>query len=263
MIRRRQAIQYLGFGTLSAIAAIALSPQPYQAQTSPQLEITWLGHTAFLFKSDESHILVNPFRPIGCTAGYPTPDVSADLVLISSQLFDEGGGVSNLPNNPRVLFEGGLYEFRGKDIQGISMPHDREGGRRFGRNIAWVWEQAGLRILHLGGAAAPLAFDHKILIGKPDIVIVPVGGGRKAFTPELAKGAIETLNPKLVIPSHYRTAAADRENCDLVGIDEFKALLDTETIQQVSGNKIMVSAGSLPEQMQVRILNSQQLIVDS
>lgn len=262
-MRRRKAMQWIGWGTLSAIGAIALSPQRYQAQTAPQLEITWLGHTAFLFSSEEFQILVNPFRPIGCTAGYPTPDVSADLVLISSQLFDEGGGVRDLPNQPRVLFEGGLYQFRGRDIQGVSMPHDREGGRRFGTNVAWVWEQAGLRILHLGGAAAPLEFEQRVLIGKPDIVIVPVGGGQKAYSPELAKGAIETLKPKLVIPSHYRTAAADSDNCDLVGIEDFKALLDPDAIQQVNGNKITVSANSLPEQMQVKILNSQQLIVDN
>jgi len=258
-MRRRQAIQWIGWGTLGAIGAIALSPQRYQAQTVPQLEITWLGHTAFLFSSEEFKVLVNPFRPIGCTAGYPTPDVSADLVLISSQLFDEGGGVRNLPNQPRVLFEGGLYQFRGKDIQGISMPHDREGGRRFGTNVAWLWEQAGLRILHLGGAAAPLEFEHRVLIGKPDGAIVPVGGGEKAYPPELAKSAIE----KLVIPSHYRTAAADGDNCDLVGIEDFKGLLDPDSIQEVNGNKITLSANSLPEQMQVKILNSQQLIVDN
>jgi len=259
-MKRRKVIQYIGFSALTTVGAMVLSPQSYQAQTSPKVEMKWLGHTAFLFSSDESRILVNPFKPIGCTAGYAAPEVNADLVMISSQLFDEGGGVANLPNNPRVLFEPGLYEFQGKDIQGISMPHDREGGRRFGSNIAWSWQQGGLTFLHLGGAAAPLEFDQKVLMGKPDVVIVPVGGGPKAYTPELAKQAIDTLQPKLVIPSHYRTPAADEEACDLVGIEEFTQLLEANTVETLNSNQITLTPKSLPEKMQVKVMNSNGLI---
>ncbi|NBD32408.1 MAG: Zn-dependent hydrolase [Cyanobacteria bacterium] len=262
-MKRRQVIQYIGLGALTTVGSIFLSPQAYQAQTSPQIEITWLGHTAFLFSSDEFRVLVNPFKPIGCTAGYAAPEVNADLVMISSQLFDEGGGVANLPNNPRVLFEPGLYEFQGQEIQGISMPHDREGGRRFGINIAWSWQQGGLKILHLGGAAAPLEFDQKILMGKPDIVIIPVGGGPKAYTPELAKQAMETLQPKLVIPSHYRTTAADEDACDLVGIEEFTKLLEPGSFETLDRNQITLTPNALPEQMQVKIMSSDGLIVKS
>jgi len=260
-MKRRQVIQYIGLGALATVGTMVLSPQSYQAQTSPQVQIQWLGHTAFLFSNNDLRVLVNPFKPIGCTAGYAAPEVNADLVMISSQLFDEGGGVANLPNNPRVLFEPGIYEFQGKQVQGISMPHDREGGRRFGTNIAWLWEQGGLKILHLGGAAAPLEFDQKVLIGRPDVVILPVGGGPKAYTPELAKQAIETLQPKLVIPSHYRTAAADEDACDLAGVEEFTKLLEPGSVETLNSNQMTLTPNSLPEQMQVKIMSSDGLIV--
>jgi L-ascorbate metabolism protein UlaG (beta-lactamase superfamily) len=178
--------------------------------------------------------------------------------MISSQLFDEGGGVSNLPNDPRVLYEPGLYEFQGMELQGISMPHDREGGRRFGNNIAWMWQQAGLKILHLGGAAAPLEVDQKILIGRPDVVIVPVGGSPKAYTPELAKDAIETLKPKLAIPSHYLTSAANKEKCDLVGVEQFTKLLDATPVDTLDSNQLTLTPNSLPQQMQVKVMQFNQ-----
>jgi len=258
-MKRRQLIR-VGMGALATAGLIALSPQSNQAQTSPnnRLTIEWLGHTAFLFSSNNRRILVNPFKPIGCTEGYPAPNVKADLVMISSQLFDEGGGVSNLPNDPRVLFEPGLYEFQGIELQGISMPHDREGGRRFGNNIAWLWEQAGLNILHLGGAAGPLETDQKILIGKPDVVIAPVGGGPKAYTPELAKQAIETLQPKLVIPSHYLTSAANQDQCDLVGVEQFTKLLDATPVDPLNSNQLTLTPNSLPEQMQIKVMQFNQ-----
>ena len=258
-MKRRQLIR-AGMGALGAAGVIALSPQRNQAQTSSDnpLKIEWLGHTAFLFSSNNRRILVNPFKPVGCTKGYPAPDVNADLVMISSQLFDEGGGVSNLPNDPRVLYEPGLYEFKNMELQGISMPHDREGGRRFGNNIAWMWQQAGLKILHFGGAAAPLEMDQTILMGRPDVVIVPVGGSPKAYPPELAKDAVETLKPKLVIPSHYLTAAANKDKCNLVGVEQFTKLFDSTSVDQLNGNQLSLTPNSLPEQMQVKVMQFKQ-----
>jgi L-ascorbate metabolism protein UlaG (beta-lactamase superfamily) len=41
--------------------------------------------------------------------------------------------------------------------------------------VAWQWTQSGIKILHLGGAAAPIALEQKILMGSPDLALVPVG----------------------------------------------------------------------------------------
>jgi len=97
-------------------------------------------------------ILVNPFRTLGCTAKYRPPNVAADLVLISSQLLDEGA-VEGCPVIP-LIYEPGIYQFNGMQ-PGIATNHDRQAGRRFGTNVAWRWTQAGINILHLE-AAAPI-----------------------------------------------------------------------------------------------------------
>jgi len=52
------------------------------------LSSQWLGHT-FLF-TDAREDPSKMFRTLGCTAKYRPPNVAADLVLISSQLLDEG-----------------------------------------------------------------------------------------------------------------------------------------------------------------------------
>ena len=62
--------------------------------------------------------MVNPFRKIGCTAGYAAPQVDVDLVMISSRLFDEGY-VEGLPGDPRILFQPGVYELGNQQIEGI------------------------------------------------------------------------------------------------------------------------------------------------
>lgn len=243
-MKRRKLLQYASatfIGTLGL--GLASQYQSYQAQ-SGQLTITALGHTSFLFTGGGQRVLVNPFKAVGCTAGYAEPSVDANLVLLSSRLFDEGFLTSQYANT-QVIDEPGDYTVNGLAVQGISMPHDRLNGRRFGSNVAWIWNQAGVKVVHLGGAAAPISIEDKILIGRPDVLLVPVGGGPKAYTPEEASEAIKSLNPKVVIPTHYRTQAATEGSCDLVGVNDFTTLMSGTPITQ-NGSTLSISADRLP-----------------
>jgi L-ascorbate metabolism protein UlaG (beta-lactamase superfamily) len=246
MMKRRQLMRYAGAGLVTAFGTAWLSGfEAIQAQTNDTLSIQWLGHTCFLFSGGGKRILVNPFRPIGCTAGYRAPKIETELVLISSQLLDEGA-VDQLPGDPKLLFEPGVYNVQGTQFQGIRTDHDRFGGRRFGINIAWRWNHAGINILHLGGAAAPITVEQKILMGRPDVLFVPTGGGAKAYNPTEAKAAIATLNPKIVIPTHYRTQAA-ADTCDIVALDEFLKLMDGMPIRNIDTDTMTLSKRDLPD----------------
>ncbi len=253
-MKRRQLLRYASASFVGTLGlGLASSYQTYQAQ-SGSLTITALGHTAFLFTGGGQRVLVNPFKAAGCTAGYAEPTAAADLVLLSSRLFDEGFLTSRYANT-QVIDDPGDYTVNGLAVQGVSMPHDRLNGRRFGSNIAWIWNQAGVKVVHLGGAAAPIALENKILIGRPDVLLVPVGGGPKAYTPEEAVDAVKALNPKIVIPTHYRTQAADADSCDLVGVGDFTALMAGTPVTQ-GDNTLSVSAGSLPSSgMRVEVLS--------
>jgi L-ascorbate metabolism protein UlaG (beta-lactamase superfamily) len=256
-MQRRKLIQYAGISCLSIAGTLGTSSL-IQAQTKPTngLTVQWLGHTCFLFTGSGYRILVNPFRAIGCTAGYRLPKVEADLVLISSQLWDEGAA-ENLPGNPKILFEPGVYEIKDLRIQGIAIAHDRQGGRRFGTNVAWRWTQGGIKIVHLGGAAAPIQLEQKILLGTPDLALIPVGGGPKAYNPEEAKQAISVLQPKIVIPTQYQTVAADKKACDLVPVDAFLKLVSGMNIRQISNDTLRITPSDLPPKGTViRVLNS-------
>ncbi len=254
-MKRRTFVQYAGLSALSAAIANLAAPTvlPSYAQAGGSVTIKSLGHTCFLFTGSGRSILVNPFRSIGCTAGYREPNVAADLVMISSRLFDEGV-VSGLPGDPRVLGDTGIYEFQNMQVQGIATDHDRFGGRRFGTNVVWRWNQGGLNILHMGGAAAPVTLEQQILMGRPDVLLIPVGGRVKAYNAQEAKATIELLNPKIVIPTHYRTAAADAESCDVSGLDEFLALMGDVPIRR-STDSTTLSPASLPgEGLRVEVI---------
>lgn len=246
-MKRRHLLHYAGAGTLTALGTVWAGKGRAQSPTSEDtLTVQWLGHTCFLFSGGGLRVLVNPFRQLGCTEGYRAPQVEADLVLISSQLLDEGA-VQDLPGNPQILYQPGSYRYRFASYQGIGIAHDREGGRRFGTNVAWRWTQAGIGILHLGGAAAPIEVEQTILIGRPELVFVPVGGGVKAYNPVEAKAAIEVLRPQVIVPMHYRTAAANPDTCDLVEVEEFIEVMGSTPVRRLESDRFTLTRQTLPQ----------------
>lgn len=223
-------------------------------QSAPSgVRIESLGHSAFLIQGGGPTLLINPFKPGGCTAGLPLPAKRADLVLTSSKLLDEGYAEA-VPGKPQVLDAAGAYRVGSMLMQGISMPHDRLQGRRFGPNTAWKWRQGGLTLIHLGGAAAPLSLEQQILLGQPDVLMIPVGGGPKSYTPAEAKDAIALLKPKVVIPMMYRTKGADPKQCDLQPLQDFLTLMKGTPIRNV-GRTLAITPASLPKKgMEITVL---------
>ncbi|MEN9216895.1 MAG: MBL fold metallo-hydrolase [Gloeomargarita sp. HHBFW_bins_162] len=231
-------------------AGVLLATGRVLAQGAPAgVTIQYFGHTCFLFTGGGLRILVNPFLPGGCTQGYRQPRVQADLVLVSSLLLDTGY-VVDLPGDPRVLAVSGDYELaNGFKISGFQTHHDRMGGRRFGPNVCWRWTQAGIRFLHLGGTATPITVEQRILLGTPDVLFVPVGGRDKAFNPKEAVEAVQMLSPKIIVPTHYRTQAAD-DQCDLFPLDDFLALMGNIPVRRL-GDQVTIRPGDLPTQGQL------------
>ena len=119
-----------------------------------------LGHGSFLIKGKENSVLLNPFKATGCASGLNEPTgVNADLILASSKLADEGFN----PNDQLMFVEPGVYKFEDILLNGIEVPHDRVGGRRFGMATVWSWEQNNLKIVHMGGAAGEIDINSQII----------------------------------------------------------------------------------------------------
>ena len=245
-MQRRQFMRYAQAGLITSLGTgLASHWLSRPAQAVGSVSIRWLGHTCFLFTGSGVRVLVNPYKRLGCTANYPSAQIPADLVLISSRLLDEGV-VEGLPGRPKLLFKPGAYTTNGLNIQGIRTLHDRIQGYQFGFNVAWKWNQGGMNLVHLGGIASPIQEEQRILMGRPDVLLIPVGGSSKAYTPEEAKAAITTLNPKLVIPTHYLTAAADPSACDLQPLEDFLAVMEGTPVRRLGSSTISVSSSTLP-----------------
>ena len=213
------------------------------------VRITSYGHSALLIEGGGQSILLNPFESVGCASGLSEPRVNVDVILASSGLADEGA--KNIAQGT-YLVQPGSYQINENIFQGFTAPHDRFKGRRYGMTTIWQWKQGGLSFAHLGGAAAPLSMEDKILLGRPDVLIIAVGGGSKVYNALEATQVIEELKPKHVIPVQY-IKGEQPDNCDQTGIGPFLEANKNVKVRIVGSNLHLDK--DLPEQLVITIMN--------
>ena len=215
----------LAIRSLAALGGLALSltAPGLPALANGGVTITSYGHSALLIQGGGASVLINPFRAVGCAAGLAEPRVNANVILASSRLLDEGAAVAG----GTMLSSPGSYRLAGLRIEGIAVAHDRFGGRRFGKATLWRWKQGGLEFAHMGGTAAPLSAEDQVLLGKPDVLIVGVGGGAKVYDGAEAAAVVRQLAPRRVIPVQYVSGPTPK-TCDQTSVEPFlKAMAGT------------------------------------
>ncbi|MBM5827675.1 MAG: MBL fold metallo-hydrolase [Cyanobacteria bacterium M_surface_7_m2_040] len=223
LARARSLGPALAVGTALA-STTTLASQP--ALANGGVSITSYGHSALLIRGGGKTVLLNPFKAVACAAGLSEPRVSADVILASSSLRDEGAvGVAR----GKLLVKPGSYKVAGLSIEGIAAPHDRFGGRRFGQATLWRWKQGGLEFAHLGGTAGSLGPSDRVLLGRPDVLIIGVGGGTKVYDGAEAAEVVRELQPRRVIPVQYVSGRKPAKECDQTSVDAFlKAMAGTK-----------------------------------
>ena len=200
------------------------------------LRIKSFGHSSFLIKGGNLSILLNPFKSIGCTAGLEeVNNEKFDFILASSRLLDEGFN----PENKLIFIDPGIYRVKDTILNGISIPHDRFGGRRFGMATVWIWEQNNFKIIHMGGAAGKISLKHNILLSRPDLLFISIGGGPKSYNPEEAAVIVSALKPKLIIPVHFLTENNRNYGCQFSDENLFLNNIKGYDIQYVEKNFLL------------------------
>ena len=176
------------------------------------------GHSSFLIQGKGKSVLLNPFKAVGCASGLNEPKgENADFILASSKLADEGYN----PNNELMFVKPGTYQHKNSLLNGVAIPHDRVGGRRFGMATVWSWEQNNLKIVHMGGAAGEIDIENQIILSRPDILFISIGGGFKSYDGIEASDIVKILKPAIVIPVHFDRGKNISDDCVFSNEDLF------------------------------------------
>jgi L-ascorbate metabolism protein UlaG (beta-lactamase superfamily) len=213
------------------------------------MRIKWLGLASFLITTDDgTKIVTDPYQTGGELA-YDEIRERADIVTVSHDHFDHNN-VGAIQGNPEVLKKPGQFKVKAIGFQGIASLHDDVGGRARGKNNIFCFNVDGMRICHLGDLGHALRGEHISGIGSVDILLIPVGGVY-TIDARMATVICAQLNPKIVIPMHYRDGKC---NFPISTVDNF--LKDKENVRRLDSSNIEIRKEELPATTEVVVLKS-------
>jgi L-ascorbate metabolism protein UlaG (beta-lactamase superfamily) len=209
------------------------------------MNITWYGHACFRL-SDRGMTIVTD--PPDDALGYERPRIRADVVTISHEHPGHNNRIG-FRGGPRIFDGPGEYEVKDVFITGIATYHDDRNGASRGSNVIFLFEFDDVSICHLGDLGHVPNQSQVEALSEVDVLLVPVGGLHTIGAPKAAE-VVSLLEPRLVIPMHYKTAV---ERAKLETLDKFVKemglrVLDTEP-------ELRVTKASLPEETQVVALD--------
>jgi len=222
------------------------------------MNITWLGHSAFLITTNENlRILIDPFISNNPTAPVTVEELYADVILVTHGHTDHFGDTMELVNRTGALvvcnhelsiylsrqgFEtlgmniGGTVQVQDVNITMVDAKHSSDfdfvdevsaGGSAAGYIIEL---EDGKKLYHAGDTG--LFSDMRNVIShiyRPQIAMLPIGD-RYTMGPFEAAIAAEWIDPEIIIPMHYNTYPAIEQDplifTDLV----YKSNKDVEVV---------------------------------
>jgi len=210
------------------------------------MDISWLGHSCFRIKGKQGIVVVtDPYSPdLGYSLGKPT----ARIVAVSHQ-HPGHSYVQGVGGEPRLITGPGEYEISGVLIIGMATFHDEEKGSKRGKNTAYLMEVDEISVCHLGDLGHVLTAEQVEEIGNVDVLLLPVGGVSTINAPKAAE-VVRQLEPKAVVPMHYKTPALNRE---LESVDRFLKEIGVREVE--SQAKLSFTKSSLPATTQVFVLD--------
>ena len=201
------------------------------------MEIKYLGHSAFEFKTQNGNILIDPFL---VNAGEYIPKKITDIFLthghgdhigsaieISKKFKASITAIFELANyclskgciSNGVSFVGKLIYPWGWAVFTPAFHSSSADGIYTGMPASIMFEIEGVRIYHAGDTCLNSEMDIVREVYKPEIALLPIGG-HYTMDIEQATLASKKLGVKTVIPMHYNTFPAITVN-----VDEFKSLI--------------------------------------
>jgi len=213
------------------------------------MKIKFLGHACFLITSSNGTKIINDPYEVSKGVNYGEINESADIVTVSHDHFDHNN-VSVVKGNPHVIKGAGDMEIKGIPFHGISAFHDNEQGNARGKNAIYCFEVDGIQICHLGDIGHTLSEEELDDIGRVDVLIIPVGG---YFTidAQSADYIAKQIQPKVIIPMHYKTSKCD---FPITGVDDF--LDGKENIRHMNSSEVDFKAGKLPDITEIVVLDT-------
>ncbi|HEX2952016.1 MAG TPA: MBL fold metallo-hydrolase [Armatimonadota bacterium] len=230
--------------------------------------ITWFGHACFRITDADGHtVLLDPY--VEKVFGQSLQGLSADVVVVTHEHSDHNN--TDAIQTPRVihalnLIHDGEVKRVGDAPTGIVFTiiptyHDEAHGHKRGLNAVVVWQEGGVTFCHLGDLGHELTPTQVELIGRPDVLMLPVGGYFTIDGDE-ARQVVKQLKPHLVIPMHYKVPGMTEQDLPITTEEPFLHVDGSapwKEVKKLDSPILMVDANHIPASVEVDVLRPASL----
>ena len=207
------------------------------------MKINYIGHSCFLFRgSNGTSLLTDPYGDVGLSF----PRVFCDIVTVSHGHYDHCN-TEAVGGEPIILSKPGRFSVCGVDLEAKESFHDDVNGAKRGRNLIFSFILDGVKVCHLGDLGQNADADMLRRIGKPDVLLIPVGGNYTIDGAEAAK-YVASLRPAVVIPMHYHVKGLTVDICDETAFLKFVGG------KYVRRSEVTLDKDSLPRSTQIIVM---------
>lgn len=209
------------------------------------MDISYLGHSSFKIRTKNATVVTDPYSlEMG---GVKFPRTEADIVTISHPHKDHSF-LEGIVGQPFIVAQPGEYEVKGISFFGYPSLHGGKTEATKILNTIFLIEADGLTICHLGDlGGTPSTKIMEEIIGT-DVLMVPVGG-INTLGPKEAVEIVNQIEPRIVLPMHFRMAGANEE---LAKLSEFLTEMGAEQAEKM--DKLSIGKDKLPEETKVMVL---------
>jgi L-ascorbate metabolism protein UlaG (beta-lactamase superfamily) len=164
--------------------------------------------------------------------------------------------VNAVKGDAHVIDGPGEFEIGGVFVTGIQTNgHVKKADGQL-RNTLYLFDFNGINVLHLGDLDRVPSQAEVEDFGQIHVALVPVGDGG-ALNANKAVEIISLLEPSIVIPMHYATAATGNTAQQLDPLDKFLKEMGLSNPESVPSLKIP-NVAALPEETKVVVLDYQK-----
>ncbi len=211
------------------------------------MELTFLGHAAFLLQADGKTVAIDPFLTGNSTASRSAGEISPETILLTHAHDDHVGDTVAIAKrtgakviatfelgewlgqqgveNTTPANHGGTVAFDGGTVKLVPAWHTSS----YGENFVAPGVPAGL-VVRFGGRTLYFAgdtclFGDMALVGEEglDVAVLPIGD-HFTMGPADAVKAVRLLKAPTVVPCHYNTFPPIRQDPDA-----FKRMVEEQT----------------------------------
>lgn len=188
-----------------------------------RMQVSWLGNSAFRITTGGITVLTNPVE-----GSWKIPRQGADVVVssVNSDALEDA-----VSGSPMMIKTPGEYEVKSVFVNGIAL----------GSSTIYRLTVEDISIAFIGSVKlSGVANSTLELLEGSDILIVPVGGGTVASAKDAVQ-LISQIEPRLVIPSHYRIKGA-------TGLDSVETFLKEYAAPHETVDKLKIVKANLPQE---------------